>query len=276
MLTGRASSWKLATATGGASGTRTARVQWGDASYTADATVTTSGATTTVSGTHTWTAAGVYTAHVTVSDGQSSTTVPITVTVKDPVRNAITATPAAGVLPGAVATVTGIGFHSGEKVDLLLRTPTSVAKTVTADAQGRIIATFTVPARTPAGTYAVLAIGQVSEVPATATVSVLDDTAVPTQAPKPTLVLSTTSGTPGEIVTANGTGYRPNESVTVTVGSITVKTVRANGDGVVDTTFVVPQVGLGSHTVAVTGARSAVRTDEKFGAVAVPHGVVRR
>jgi predicted alpha-1,2-mannosidase len=283
--TGKATTLALATSTGGAAGPRTARVQWGDASYTEDAVVATAAdGTTTVTGSHTWTQAGTYTVHVTVSDGSTSVTVPLTVTVSNPSRQAIAMQPASGVVAaGHSANVTGIGFKPGEKVVVQLSTPIAASTAVTADTRGRIAATLKVPSRTAAGTYALTATGQASGMPATTTVTVPDTSVAPTI--KSTLVLSSTTGTPGEIVTASGTGFRPNEVVTIAMtgsvaGTSHLATARANADGVFTTTFVVPTLGGGAHAVTATGtvaptvagAGSAASATEPFGEVSAPHG----
>ncbi|MCW2597351.1 MAG: putative secreted binding protein, partial [Jatrophihabitans sp.] len=247
----------LGTASGGAVGaTRTARVQWGDASNTADATVS---ATGVVTGAHTWAAPGTYTVHVTVSDEQTSATVATTVTVADPAQASI-AVSSASAAPGADVTVTGDGFRAGENVAVVLSTRTRSATTVTADGTGRISASLTVPGQSTPAVYAVMATGAKSQVPATATVAVTDPLAnadVPQV--RSTLVLSSTTATPGEEVTASGAGYQPNQVVTVTgttsIGAhVGLGTVRANGDGVFTTTFVMPKVRGGLREATTNNA----------------------
>ncbi len=271
--TGTAATLTLATATGG-TGARTARVQWGDASYTADASATTAAdGTTTVTGTHTWAQPGSYLVHVTVSDGTGSSTMAMTVTVSDAVHTVVKVRPAAGVRANRPVTVTGSGFRPGEKVLVQLATPRTAIRKVTADRSGRISVAVTVPNRTPAGTYALTATGTVSSAPATATVTVLEVAAG--RALPATLVLSSSTGTPGEVVTASGTGFQPNEAVTLRLGGTSGELVRtrANGDGVFTTTFVVPKVGAGTRTVTATGASSVSAASQPFGAITTPHGM---
>jgi predicted alpha-1,2-mannosidase len=278
--TGVPTTLTLGQASGGAEGsTLTARVQWGDASNTADATVSPEGV---VGGSHTWTVPGTYTVHVTVSDGQTSSTIATTVTVADPAQESIAVSPASAA-PGAKVTVTGIGFRAGERVSVALSTPITSATTVTADAKGRINARLTVPGRSAAGVYAVTAIGAKSQVPATATIAVTDPLAnadVPQV--RSTLVLSSTTATPGEEVTASGAGYRPNEVVTITGttgtgSSVRLDTVRANGDGVFTTTFVVPSPkgGLRAATTDNAAAPGTPRASSPLTTVRTPHGTRR-
>lgn len=277
--TGVGSAVTLGQVTGGAAGAAlTARVQWGDESATADATVTTTGGTTTVTGRHTWRAAGTYTVHVTVSDGVSSTTVALPVVVSDPAQQAVAVSPSA-VAPGASVTVTGVGFTAGERVTVALSTPITASTAVTADGQGRISASLTVPARTAAGSYAVTATGNRSQQPATTTLAVVDPAAQTAATPRSTLVLSSPTATPGETVSAGGSGYRPNQDVTL-VGAagngstVILAVVRANADGVIATSFVVPQLPGGLVGVRTTNAASTVARPAAapFTTVATPHG----
>jgi hypothetical protein len=275
--TGVPTTLTLGTATGGvAEATLTGRVQWGDASNTADAAVSPAGV---VSGTHTWTSPGTYTVHVTVSDGQTSSTAATTVTVADPSQESIAVAPASAA-PGAKVTVTGIGFRAGEHVSVALSTPNTSATTVTADAKGRISVKLVVPARSVAGVYAITAIGAKSQVPATATLAVTDPLAND-DAPqvRSTLVLSSATATPGERVTANGAGYRPNEIVTLTAttgsgASLQLAQARANGDGVFTTTFVVPKAvgGLRSVTTSNAAAPGTAPARSPLATVSTPHG----
>ncbi|MFW5469204.1 GH92 family glycosyl hydrolase [Knoellia sp. CPCC 206435] len=81
---GSASSVTLGTVTGGvpAEGGYTARVAWGDGSATEDATVTVAAdGTATLSGSHTWTQPGSWTARVLVGDSRNDTVAEVSVTV---------------------------------------------------------------------------------------------------------------------------------------------------------------------------------------------------
>jgi hypothetical protein len=281
-VTGQSATLTLATSTGGATGApRTARVQWGDASTTADTTATTApDGTTTVTGTHTWTAPGEYPVHVTVSDGSTSSTVTMAVTVRDGAQQTIAAHEGSGVAAGRSVSIGGSGFRPGERVAILLDTPVAAKRTLTADRNGRISTAIVVPRRTAAGTYAITATGAKSGVPATATVTVPDTTLVAPQI-TPTLVLSSTTGTPGEVVNASGTGYRPNQLVDLVLtggsGSERLTSARANGDGVFSTSFVVPTLGSGPHSITTTNAASAGVSPARapFAATTTPHGTTR-
>ncbi|MHA3704614.1 GH92 family glycosyl hydrolase [Jatrophihabitans sp. YIM 134969] len=276
--TGVGTALTLGRATGGAEGPRTARVQWGDESVTADATVTVTAGVARITGSHTWREAGTYTVHVTVSDGASSTTKAFRVVVRDPAQQAVAVSPST-VSPGARLTATGIGFTPSEKVTVALSTPITATTTVTADAQGRIAATLTVPSRTAAGTYALTATGAKSQRPVTSAFSVVDPAAAGPSTVRSTLVLSSTTATPGETVSAQGSGYRPNQDVSL-IGaagngsSVVLAVVRANADGVIATSFVVPALAGGLVAVRTTNAASPVAAPARTGftTTATPHG----
>ena len=263
---GQAVSLPLATAAGGST-PRTARVQWGDAGYTEDAAVSEGANGAVVSGSHTWTRAGTYLVHVTVSDDSTSVTVALTVTVTAAAQASIhTAAASNGFAPNRSVPVTGAGFRPGEQITLKFA---GQSRTVVADAAGRLSTAVTVPAGAESGTYAVTATGAGS-LPATSTVSVPDTTLV-RRTIKPTLVLSSGDGMAGEQVSLSGTGYQPNEVVAIAIGSQRLAEVRANGDGVYTATFTVPG-RLTGPVVTATGATSGIVASSGFALSAKPHG----
>jgi predicted alpha-1,2-mannosidase len=277
--TGTAASLTLGSVGGGATGADlTARVQWGDASNTEDATVTSG----SVTGSHTWTAPGTYTVHITVSDGQTSATEATTVTVGSPAQQSV-AVSRDSAAPGSTVTVTGRGFRAGERVAVRLSAGQGAATTVTADGQGRVDADLTVPSGAAASVYAVTATGAETKMPATTTLAVTAPAAgddVPQV--RSTLVLSSTTAMPGERVTASGAGYRPNEVVTLTATAasgdrVALDTVRANADGVFTTTFVMPRVTGGLRSVSTDNAAAAgtPAATSPLTSVTTPHGTPR-
>ncbi len=266
--TGQAATIALGQA-GGGEGSYTARVQWGDATVTEDASVDSSGA---ITGTHTWAAAGTYTVHVTVSDDQTSVTKTLTVTVASAASAKLTT--ARSIATGGSVSVTGSGFGAGQRVVVTLAT----SRTVTADAHGKIATSL--PAPTTAGVYAVTATGS-RGFPATATVAVRDAASAAASVPqvRSTLVLSSATAMPGERVSASGAGYRPNEKVTLTAtarsGShVVLGAARADGDGVFATTFVMPSVagGLRSVTTSNAAVPGLAPAQSPLITVRTPHG----
>ncbi|WP_433303549.1 GH92 family glycosyl hydrolase [Actinoplanes sp. CA-030573] len=143
---------ELAAGLGTASdGAAEARVQWGDGTVPADATVSSTGA---ITGTHTYAQPGTYTVHVTAWDTRSSATATFTVTVAKAAVAAATVTTAGPVLAparpayrpqatlsvssgprGTAITVDGTGFAPNETV-----TCTFGAGLTAASGAGRIAA----------------------------------------------------------------------------------------------------------------------------------------
>ncbi|GMA31812.1 GH92 family glycosyl hydrolase [Litorihabitans aurantiacus] len=158
----------LADVTGGAAGA-SASVSWGDESELADAEVVDG----VVSAAHTYAEAGTYTATVTVDDGALSRSVDVEVVVEDEVPVDL---PSLAVAPGAVVvgaqvTLTGADFAPDETVTVTL--PGGETRSVTADAEGAFTHVFTLPAGTQPGAVEVTARGALSDVEATATLTVL-------------------------------------------------------------------------------------------------------
>jgi len=158
----------LATTTGGAA-EQSAVVNWGDGTAVSSVPVV-DGA---VTGEHAYTVAGTYTVSVTVDDGirSASTTVEIVVDEPAPVYTPEIAVDPTQVAPGGTIRVTGTGFAPDEAIELRLGDGAPVSTTSNGD--GVIDTELTVPADTVDGEYPVTAVGAVSAVEASATISVL-------------------------------------------------------------------------------------------------------
>ncbi|MGK5740281.1 GH92 family glycosyl hydrolase [Micromonospora sp. URMC 103] len=264
---GQALAADLGTVTGGVPGTGgyRARVQWGDGTVPEDVTVDASGA---MSGRHTYAQEGTYTVHVTVWDRTTSRTATFTVTVASGgAQPAVSAS--SSVAAGDTLTVEGTGFAAGEQVTVTLGAGPARTVTVAASPAGAIRASITTPGDTRPGRYAVTATGASSRAPATATVQVTGKPAAP--AYRPRVALSTTSGARETPITVDGSGFAPNEAITIRFGDgLASSTVRANGDGVVSgVTVSVPGAAkAGSTSITLAGAASGAR-------VALPFTVTR-
>ena len=87
--------------------------------------------------------------------------------------------------PGASVTVTGAGFQPGESVQLSFNGP--VVATETADTNGQVTFSFTMPATLAAGQYGVTATGETSKVVVNTTYTLIaGPTAIATTAPEAT------------------------------------------------------------------------------------------
>jgi PKD repeat protein len=153
-----------------------------------------------VSGAHTYALPGSYTVTVTVDDGRSSSATTTTAVVAaapvepeipddpddpdDPVTPDLPTvwTPSLQVLinsatRGTVVPVDGEGFAPGEQVSLTLFSDPIALGTLTANADGIIRGSFTVPLSAATGEHEVEALGSVSKVAARAAFEVVDTVA---------------------------------------------------------------------------------------------------
>ena len=247
------------------------RVQWGDASVTGDATLADGDeGKILASGHHVYADAGTYTVTVTVATAARTEHLTLTATVEEPdtepvYETSLSVTPEDGVLAGGDLEVSGDGFAAGESVSVVLQTPTPVERTVDADGEGRVSTTLTVPEGTDPDTYAVVATGEESAMPATVTVTVLPPVVDPVYTP--VLHSNATTGRPGDLVTLTGEGFAPGEDATVEIrsDSITVGTATADRLGALQFTFAIPDgLSVGEHRIVVTGETSAVPVELAF------------
>ena len=152
-----------------------ARVQWGDGTVPADATVGAAGA---ISGTHTYAQPGTYTVHVTAWDTLSSATATLTVTVAKAAVQSAVATTAKAASPevqpayrpqvalsvtagplGTAVTVDGTGFAPNEKVTAAFGDGLTVT-TLRANGDGVIgAATVSVPGKATPGATSITLTG---------------------------------------------------------------------------------------------------------------------
>ncbi|WP_030490265.1 GH92 family glycosyl hydrolase [Micromonospora chokoriensis] len=262
---GKALTANLGSVTGGVPGTTgyRARVQWGDGTVPNDVTISASGAMT---GQHTYAGEGTYTVRVTAWDTLSSSTQSFTVTVaRGGSQPAIALSAAGTVTTGGAITVDGSGFAAGEQVTVSVGTDPGRTMKVAASATGTVHASVPTSGDAQPGRYAVTATGSSSRTPATATVQVTEQAQARTYQPR--VALLTTSGPRATSIMVDGSGFAPNEAVTITFGNgLAVSTVRANGDGVISgATVSVPGAAkAGATSVTLTGATSATKVTRAF------------
>ncbi|MEU8423209.1 GH92 family glycosyl hydrolase [Micromonospora sp. NPDC048835] len=262
---GQALAANLGAVSGGVPGTTgyRARVQWGDGTIPNDVTIDASGA---MSGQHTYLREGTYTVRVTAWDTQSSSTGSFTVTVaRGGSQPAIALSASGTVTSGAAITVAGSGFAAGEQVTVSVGTDPGRTMKVAASATGTVRASVPTSGDAQPGRYAVTATGASSRTPATATVQVTGEPQA--RAYQPRVALLTTSGPRGTSITVDGSGFAPNEAVTIAFGTgFAASTVRANGDGVISGASVsVPGAAKpGATSVTLKGATSATTVSRPF------------
>jgi len=128
---------------------------------------------------------------VTATDDHGNTSEPATVTL-DSLTVTVSKT---NPNPGEVVTVTGEHFNPGEKVTVTMCSTCAVVGSGTADANGKVVVTVTIPADAPAGTHTITATGETSGAVSTS-ITVVE---VP-KAPTGGSVADTTSRTAGLLV----------------------------------------------------------------------------
>jgi predicted alpha-1,2-mannosidase len=262
---GQAFSADLGSVSGGVTGSAGyhARVQWGDGTAPDDATVGASGA---MSGRHTYAQEGTYTVRVTAWDTLSSSTGTFTATVaRAGAQPSISVSAPAAVAAGDPITVNGSGFAAGEQVIVKLGTSPARSLTVAASSTGTVHASVAASDDAQPGRYSVTAAGASSRTPATATVQVTGQPAVRTY--RPQVLLSAASGPRGTAITVDGSGFAPNEAVTIGFGDgLASTTLHANGDGVIaGATISVPGTAKPGPTgITLTGADSVTRVGLPF------------
>lgn len=149
--------------------------------------------------------------------------------------------------PFAPVSVTGSGFSPGETVHVLLGLSTADP---VADGTGAFNAALTIP-NVPAGLYLVIAIGQTSGLPAFSYLWV--NALLPQASPSSWFIQ------PGSTLTFSGSGFAPNEAISVTRGGIEVASTTADGSGAFSNAapFVIPfSLHNSSATFTVHGAQS--------------------
>ncbi|MEK8106026.1 hypothetical protein NKG94_14265 [Micromonospora sp. M12] len=166
---------------------------------------------------------------------------------------------------GGAITVDGSGFAAGEQVTVSVGTDPTRTTKIAASATGTVRTSVPTSGDAQPGRYAVTATGASSRTPATATVQVTGQ--VQAQTYQPRVVLLTRSGPRGTSITVDGSGFAPNEAVTIAFGKgLSVSTVHANGDGVLaGTTLSVPGAAkAGATSVTLTGTTSKTTVSRPF------------
>src|SRR5919198_504514 len=89
-------------------------------------------------------------------------------------------------------------------------------------------------------------------------------TTTPQPAAQPALQLSTSSGLAGANITANGSGFKPAETVDVTFNGQSVGKPTVNDGGTFSLSFTVPNVPPGQYVVGAKGQTSGITAANTF------------
>ncbi len=166
----------------------------------------------------------------------------------------VTAVPAQAA-PGSTIAVSGSGFAANETVDVFLST--SAAAETTAGAQGTFgPVSLPVSSSLATGTYPLVAYGKSST--GSAVTQVVVSPAVPTPLPVTVAVVPGTVQA-GNSIVLSGSGFSPNEKLTIQLGTTTIFTTAADLSGNFSgLSYAIPvTMAAGTYPVTVYGATSS-------------------
>jgi hypothetical protein len=170
----------------------------------------------------------------------------------------LTASPSTVVAGGSV-TLSGSGFFPGAAVTITaFGTSNTVSLTVVSTSSGTFSTTLTVPLGVPNGTYTVTATdstgrGGSTQVTVTSTSGAIQP--------------STSSATPGTVITVTGSGFGAGEQVSLSLGvpssapyaiEGTIQLFTASSSGTFTAQYVVPSVAPGNYYLLALGQTSRV------------------
>ena len=138
---------------------------------------------------------------------------------------------------GTTLTIYGTGYTASTSVGVTFDGVTYASATT--DTLGSFSASFTIP-QTTAGSHLVTAIDSLSR-SSTLNINVV-----------PKITLGSASGSVGSSVIVTGTGFTGNNTITLTLGTVTLGTVASSSLGSFNYTMTIPSVTAGSYTVKAT------------------------
>lgn len=177
------------------------------------------------------------------------------VAVASPVSGAVCMSSRETTTAGQDVVITCSGFAPNETVDIFFgqtRESDRIGSFI-ADANGAGAATFLAP-EIPGGIFVIIARGQTTAFEASAPIEL-----------KPAIYVTPKSGDPGDVITADLTGFQANEAVTITwydtaTSVRLLRRVTVGEDGSLTTTFRAPGSAPGEHTVEAVGLNGASAT----------------
>ncbi|MBV9172170.1 MAG: hypothetical protein JOZ81_19025, partial [Chloroflexi bacterium] len=125
----------------------------------------------------------------------------------------------------------------------------------------------------PGSVFAQTATPGATSAPTSAPTNGPTSTPQPTSAPAAALTLSDSKGAQGKSITANGTGFRPTETVDVTFNGASVGTPVVGENGSFSLSFNVPNVPLGTYGVLATGRNTGLNASANFEVTAGPAAI---
>ena len=152
--------------------------------------------------------------------------------------------------PGTVLTVSGGGWSANSSVNLFLNRASVSSASATTSSDSNFSTTLVVPANSPQGPFAIDGEDAVTHFRTGNSFYVIPLT--------PTADFTAQSHAPFATVTVNGSGFAPNESITLELAGATAHATANNAGGFTGATIVIPQITSGLYHVNVTGDASHV------------------
>ena len=172
-------------------------------------------------------------------------------------------TPVTGVKPGDAVSIIGLGYKANDIISAriaggaILRTTPMTIKT---DASGTFNAAFVVPENLPGGAFKIIVTDSTNSDPNT----------IPTIQSELTILGSIDQPTansqfkPGEPITLIGKGLGANETLSVTIGGISISfedEVKSTTTGNFELTITTPPLAQGKQIIRVDGQKNAAETE---------------
>jgi hypothetical protein len=149
------------------------------------------------------------------------------------------------VLPGHSVSVTGLGFQTNSSVYIYFGGSSGqLVVTTTSNSSGGFVTKFNAPAVAP-GTYVVTAESCCLGGTTFASANLVIKTGA-------VLTVKPVAASVGKTVEVSGTGFAASKTITVSLGTTMVGSATSNSTGGFSTTFVVPQIPGGRHTLNAT------------------------
>jgi hypothetical protein len=157
--------------------------------------------------------------------------------------------------PGQTVVVSGGGWTSGDTVAIFVGGSSTQLATATVGSDTNFSTTIVIPANEPQGSLTVTGIDQTNHFTTGNSYYVVPLT--------PAITVSTASHTPYATVSVHGTGFAPNEPITLSLAGATGSTT-ADSAGAFTGTIIVPQVSSSLYHLIATGNSSNVTAFDYF------------
>jgi hypothetical protein len=152
--------------------------------------------------------------------------------------------------PGTTLTVSGGGWNALDQINIFLNGASTPSRSVNAGADTNFSTSVVVPANAPQGPFSIEVEDAISHVRASNSFYIIPLT--------PTATFSTGSHSPFSHVSVSGTGFAPNENVTIELAGATSSAQADSAGSFTGAEIIVPSVTSGLYHINVSGASSGI------------------